>query len=405
MHFLLDALRIKRYYYVCVFHYSDGVHTDKFQDNKTVMISADPDSMKSATTRTVQYKRIKHIHDMCKSRTSFSTVMNKLVHTRRPMYYESKLYNFSYCRMPKAGSTFWVQVFMILKKGPSEASSLFGKFRHFLKIADDAPENLDLTMKQRQQSRFIFVARDPYSRLFSAFVDRVFLPTQYNEVKAIINLMRNNPKNTISCSYDLTFEELLTSIIMYVNSGRPLNMHWAPMYSLCDPCGVEIVALVKMESFSEDVEFALKEIGAPAETLEAIKDGLHKHRIEWTIPGSVKGIIESSKSPLNCLNPTEVARRMWVSFQIQGYIDEKNKFPFDIIDTVEKAANHSFLTNVILDVIKEYPLSPEERKQQRRRALVNAYAGIDENIMLQIKNIFNQDFILYDYPLEPPSGA
>ena len=94
---------------------------------------------------------------------------------------------------------------------------------------------------------------------------------------------------------------------------------------------------------------------------------------------------------------------MWVSFQIQGYIDEKLMFPFDIIDTAEKAANHSFLTNVILNVIKEYPLSPEERKQQRRRALVNAYAGIDENIMLQIKNIFHQDFTLYDYPLELPS--
>ena len=75
----------------------------------------------------------------------------------------------------------------------------------------------------------------------------------------------------------------------------------------------------------------------------------------------------------------------------------------DIIDTAEKAANHSLLTNVILDVIKEHPLSPEERKQQRRRALVNAYAGIDEKILLQIKNIFNQDFILYDYPLELPS--
>ena len=375
----------------------------KRQDSKVTSSSDNSDPVaKTIAIKKEQHERIEHIHHMCKSKDLFSNRMNEKAYTRETMYYASEQYNFTYCRMPKAGSTSWAQIFMILNNRTNEASSIFGKFRKFLRIGGH-PKILHLTKKQRQKSRFIFVTREPYARLYSAYVDRLFLPGQYGDAINITKLMRKYPTGKAStCSYDVSFQELLSSIPKYIASGKELNMHWTPTFSICDPCHVNIIAIVKMESFSDDVEFALKEIGIPDEILEVIKDGLHDKRIELVIPGTVQGILESLKSGKYCMNPTELARRVWVSLQIQGFINDSFNFPFGVIDTQEKAANHSFLTEVILKTIKENPLTPEESKQQKRRALVNAYAGVDEKTLRRIRHIFKQDFMLYGYSDEPP---
>ena len=111
----------------------------------------------------------------------------------------------------------------------------------------------------------------------------------------------------------------------------------------------------------------------------------------------------AAKDAKKCMNRMEVARRIWVSFQIQGYIKEDIPFPTNTINSNEKAKNSNFLTKVILETIKKHPMSSNEAKIQRRRALVKAYDGLSEGILDKVQKLYKQDFILFDYSFERPS--
>ena len=145
-------------------------------------------------------------------------------------YYVSDQYNFSLCSVPKVGSTFWSQVFMILKEGASTASDTFSKFRQPL---------FDYIWKasKRTGSRFVFVSRDPFSRLLSAYIDRIFLPSMsYRLAKDVARSMGTHNSDTKHCANDVKFADFLKYIADRVLHDKPLNKHWTPMYTLCNPC-------------------------------------------------------------------------------------------------------------------------------------------------------------------------
>ena len=48
-------------------------------------------------------------------------------------------------------------------------------------------------------------------------------------------------------------------------------------------------------------------------------------------------------------------------------------------------------------------MSQNESKLQRRGALVKAFDGVSKDILDQLKELYKQDFILFDYSFEPPS--
>ena len=109
------------------------------------------------------------------------------------MYFSPK-YNFSYCKVTKIGSSFWTQVFSVLLKGPSFAKEIFRMNRNLIhnkfRNQNVVPYNSD----ERRRSRSILLSRDPYTRLFSSFVDKLFLPLFYVPAKSIIKRQRHLPK-------------------------------------------------------------------------------------------------------------------------------------------------------------------------------------------------------------------
>ena len=348
----------------------------------------------------LQLQRLQHLHNACVDQKVFKNVA---YNGRNPTnYLYSSKYNFSYCKVPKVGCSFWTQVFAILRKGSNASNEVFGLARSAVHGALGGADYTYFKSITRRNSRTVLVSRDPYSRLFSAFIDKMFLPLMYGEAVGIVKRQRTSHKRNLSCANDITFEEFLSDIVDSAREGKSLNPHWAPIFSLCNPCDVNTLSLVKQETFSADVEYVLKEVGVNKDEFDVIYDALHDHRIDATIPGIVATVTSRGKSVENCMDRIEVARRIWVSFQIQGFIKEDIPFPTNIINSNKKAKNPDFLTNVILETIKKHPLSPNDAKLQRRRALVRAFDGLSKNILDKVKQLYRQDFILFDYSFKPP---
>ena len=65
-----------------------------------------------------QLKHLQHLRRVCANETDFKNAMYKKQSLIK--YYSSPKYNFNYCKVYKAGCTFWTEVFAILRKGASE---------------------------------------------------------------------------------------------------------------------------------------------------------------------------------------------------------------------------------------------------------------------------------------------
>ena len=186
-------------------------------------------------------------------------------------YLYSSKYNFKYCKVPKVGCSFWTQAITVLNNGAAVADNVFGIPRKSVHIKLTSPNRVKFDSNERQKSRSVLVSRDPYSRLYSAFLDKIFL-----QRRGLRKLTRNNMHYTdnVTCGPEITFQEFLHDILKAAFEGKQLNRHWAPIMSLCNPCNVTPFTLVKQESFSADVEFALKEIGVAANVVKVIQDAI-----------------------------------------------------------------------------------------------------------------------------------
>ena len=345
-------------------------------------------------THQQQLMRIQHLHRACKDETVFKNAMYKK--SGNGLYYYSSKYEFNYCKVPKAGCSFWMQIFAILRKGSNASEEVFSLARSSV---HGARGEARFKSKAKITSRTVLASRDPYSRLFSAFIDKLFLPISY---PISLEIAQRQRKTKLSCANDVTFEEYLKDTVEIArNRQGGIHTHWAPIVTICNPCNVNAFALVKQETFSADVEYVLKEVGVADDEYNVIYEALHNRRIDDTIASLVKEV--TGKNVERCMDRIEVARRIWKAFQIQGYIKDGITFPTQTINKNENAKNSSFLSKVILETIRQNPMSKNDAKLQRRRALVKAFDGLSKDILDQLKEVYKQDFILFDYSPEPPS--
>ena len=336
--------------------------------------------------RREQVQRIQKIYDACINASLFENQTYR--GGKKLIYLYSSKYNLSYCKVPKVGCSFWTQALTVLNDGSGVADKVFGMARKL--VHQLTPGRVKFDSDLMRKSRTVLISRDPYTRLYSAFVDKILLPSQSSK----------SLYEGAICGNEINFDKFLQDISKAAHEGKTVNHHWAPIMSLCDPCNVTPYALVKQESFSTDVEFVLQEIRIASDEFEVIHDALHDHRIEATVPGIIQTVL--FKKP-KCKTKLDVAMELWLSFQIQGYIRDDIPFP-DKSMNLDESVKWEFLTDLVLNTIKENALTTEESKQQRHRYLVNAYKSIDKKTLEDIQNVFKQDFIVFDYSFEPPSN-
>ena len=352
--------------------------------------------------QTEQNRRIQHLHHACSDYSLFDS--NTTKSKRKAQHYFSPKYNFSYCKVPKVGCSFWTQIFEVLQNGSQVARSVFKVPRPYIHRLLSPQYRLEFDSSERVGSPSVLTARDPYTRLYSAYVDKIFLSLFPVEVIAIKRSQRNTSKNFFFCAKNVTFEEFLKYIVKNTFQGKSLNRHWAPISSLCDLCNKNVFAIVKQETFAADVEYTLKKVGVATEERKVIQDALLEYKVEITIPAVIEEVLTYGFQRIICKTNLEIAMELWTTFQIQGYLRDDIPFPESVIASKNVTVSPDFLTDLVLRTIRENPLTPGQSAKQRQRALVKAYANVDKDTLDALKEIYGLDFILFNYSTEPPSG-
>lgn len=328
----------------------------------------------------------------------------------------SATYNLYAIAIPKIGSTFLKQMFNILNNGARTASKEFTKSRKL--VHSNQVKIKEVFIKYSNETVVIAPVRHPYSRLFAAFVDKIFLPNNQRLVRDIIWFTRHNNASRKRDSFlanvlgesrysnpsfeehNVSFQDFIEYATQFKETAT-LYGHYRPCFRVLQPmlCRTDNIIIVKQESFADDIKYILKDVRVnekDTESYETIKKALVKARAEVSVPGIIKVVFSKFPGGHDVWNRHFIAERLWQSFQIQGYIDINSRFPYDLFPS-NLNITESDVTSVILREILKNPLTSDQRNKQRHAAITEAFKDLHEDVIKEINQMFADDFDAFQY--------
>ncbi|XP_021367278.1 carbohydrate sulfotransferase 11-like isoform X2 [Mizuhopecten yessoensis] len=304
-----------------------------------------------------------------------------------------------FCNIAKVGSTFLKQVFQILfgyhhRKDPF---SIKGGTVHQLPFDTFDKIQYDQALAVLMRSTKIIFVRNPYTRMLSGYVDKLFTNNHVFWRSTGKIILKNHRKNlsikSKECGHDSTFPEFIKHVIESETSGKNRNPHWCPMYDVCRPCSIQYDVIGKIESFKEDLGSFLK-----SQHLDEIVDiskmnqGNEREAIYLTVSRAYDVVLRVPK----CASLPQALERAWKVLQIRGVLSQLAEFPYKMIEHNSNISKSLFL-DVIAKEIKRFPMTQSDKLLSKEQAVVKAYESVSSSDLERFTSIFHPDFSLFGY--------
>ncbi|XP_068108024.1 carbohydrate sulfotransferase 8-like isoform X3 [Hyperolius riggenbachi] len=173
-------------------------------------------------------------------------------------------HKFIYCAVPKVGCSNWKRILFLLKtdlsiNGEYIEHEAVHEDVFFKKLSDYLPDQQRTMLTTYTKVMF---TRNPLQRLVSAYRDKFLHYTGFYYGTKIANIIKSKFRGHMNSSDPVSFKEF----VQFITSQKPalLDVHWRPMYNLCDPCNINYDILGKFESLKQDSDYVLKVVGAPS---------------------------------------------------------------------------------------------------------------------------------------------
>ena len=258
------------------------------------------------------------------------------------------------------------------------------------------------SQEKPDEVRFTFV-REPYGRLLSAYVDKIFSPNTVfwrTHGRYIVEHFRPNASNiSLTCGHDVTFPEFVQFFIHMQTTGMKRDGHFFPTHDHCQMCNRPPFHYIgHLETLKEDMPFILKAVHSPVsynKTFENI-----------TISGNINMVIRRMRNKVReCMGLDEACRRLWKKWQIRGIISKTIPFPLTKEETRDISAQH--FQDVALSALGRSG-EKSARTPQKREALMEAFASVSLEDRLKVKRLPFLDFQMFGFSSDPeevfPSG-
>ncbi|XP_076470160.1 carbohydrate sulfotransferase 9-like [Babylonia areolata] len=295
----------------------------------------------------------------------------------------------AYCLVPKTGCTFWKRVFAFLNKDIHlnllARSPLHIPRLYVHRVLDSGHGKAWSRVKDSVKGYFRFMfSRDPYSRLWSSYLDKYYLPDFWLRFPVHAH-SRNKSRasgTAVSCGNNVTFPEFIEY------SLRVQEPHWNAISSLCDPCVFRPNLLGSMETFARDARVVLDKAGLGW----ILDDSMHAQNEIKTLIDYNFSILKSYKKLQMCITEERLGFRLWKTFQYNGYISDTISYQPPSPFTLE-----SFLSLVLEACARSVKMGAELLKEQKRKALDNAFKQLSLHTLQRIAAKYDLDFKIFGY--------
>ncbi|KAL8561072.1 hypothetical protein ACOMHN_031016 [Nucella lapillus] len=276
-----------------------------------------------------------------------------------------------------------------------------GRAPYYQRVSHTPQEDKRIRDFLRDAGKVMFT-RDPYTKLLSGYMDKLFAPNPYfwhHVGKYIVRTFR--PKASalsLRCGHDVTFPEFIRYVIENESHGsKARDTHFVPSYDQCKPCDFDYDVIGKMETFSADVSLVLAQLGynVSQSTLD-----------KWAGQSEQDAILDSIKSPyvhwkrsiVKCMPWREANKRIWRKLQTRGLVDKTHSLPME--DFPKDSLAFGAFSGKVQQYWKQFRTSGLQ-SQQKREALSSAYNGISQKDLELVREYFLLDFDLYQYDSRP----
>ncbi|NXY48917.1 CHST8 sulfotransferase, partial [Ceuthmochares aereus] len=179
----------------------------------------------------------------------------------KQLFVEHK-HKFIYCEVPKVGCSNWKRtIFLLQADVNAEASEIEHVHIHQTSLIKKVVTYPPVKQKEflNNYTKVMFT-RHPLERLVSAYRDKLLHSEPFYSI-TLANQIRAMFRKNKNSSEKVSFQEFVSFVIS--KPPNTLDIHWKPMFLLCDPCNVHYDILGKYETLGLDSEHVLKFIGAP----------------------------------------------------------------------------------------------------------------------------------------------
>lgn len=210
----------------------------------------------------------------------------------RSIFYSQK-YNLMVCAAPKVGSSTWI-TFMLLMRGMEgnrtknvHTSKMLALVRAQNVLGKEATRHV-------QSTTTLMSVRHPLERLNSAFrskfanggpLHKHLSPSFYSMFwKPALKMLNKNP----DVEQYITFAEFLQYAVYRGDA------HWLPMHTMCSPCAMHYEYFVRLETFSEDMQYLSHALSNPILDLQ-----VHMNEKRKTTKGPQHGMQQTDHTQLS----------------------------------------------------------------------------------------------------------
>ncbi|XP_045188422.2 carbohydrate sulfotransferase 8-like [Mercenaria mercenaria] len=250
---------------------------------------------------------------------------------------------------------------------------------------------------------FMFV-REPYSRLFSAYENKLFHPNKFWRglgTDIIREVRHNASKLSKHLGHDVTFTELIEYVVKLAEQGRQLNEHLAAMHTMCNPCRQHFDFVGKLETMTEDLVYLVhkwKTRGILSNDMIFTEDVEAEIKYERSL-GRIRHMFLTYENNLHLISKYKLFQRTWSSYQIRGMILNDYKMPFDEFNISH--VDMKLYTQAVESAMDNSKSYENELKTQRKEALLQAYRTIPAEQMDKLRQFVKTDCVIYGYDDRP----
>ncbi|XP_060085345.1 carbohydrate sulfotransferase 8-like [Ylistrum balloti] len=327
--------------------------------NTSTSVSACPDNVifpkPPLTMEQILTSRRTTLQEMCSKKINNSVTTKG----RAPVFFYSKSAKVACCKAPKTGSSFWGFLVLAIESQRNVSETFhINKNSVHLRNEIDVKKFRNIT----HESVTVMVSREPYNRLFSAFVDKYFLLGRLG--RDIQKALKKQPfiMNGGICGYGVTFTEFLNYITDRALRGMELNEHFMPIAKLCDACTIKYDILSKQESLTKDTEYIVDLLKLSSKKKKDIQNNLKKGIKNTIYSLVVSYLTDYSAYRTDCPDRLSHFEKVWKTLHIQGYVSTKAAFPKREFQKM-KTFDADNITSLIL---KEM-----EREREREREILS----------------------------------
>ena len=305
-----------------------------------------------------------------------------------------------YCAVQKVGCTFWHRVFQVLGNSKNVTNPFKIKTKDayggFLTGKDVPFEQLHKMLNSYR--KFMF-AREPYGRLLSFYVDKLYAPNslfwKIIGKKAVVRYRDNPTDKSKLCGHDVTFEETVRYFLDADRDQTAMDSHFLPIFQQCRPCDIDYDFIGKLETFEDDTFYLLNKLDLKSH-IEF--DNFENESELDAINETVAWAYSMSKRLDTCITKRDALFRAYRKLQIRGVLSTKIAFPLQEGTDITREECLALFRDVHMR-----SGSPDERRANRKEALIEAYRTIQPDLFQRLQEVLSIDATLFGYETFPSS--